>query len=79
MKKNDISQRLEEYFKKIPIKFNRVVLVTTTFVALLLVAIFLLTIGLANPNYEFEDASKVEFIYTDTNLDDFSDTKGLWD
>lgn len=79
MKKNDISQRLEEYFKKIPIKFNRVVLVTTTFVALLLVAIFLLTIDLANPNYEFEDASRVEFVYTDTNLDDFSAPKGLWD
>ena len=80
MKKNEVSRKkLEDYFKKIPIKFNRIVLVSVAFFALVFSIVFLAVILGTNYRRPNDYAKNIEFLYTQTNIEDVANDSGLWE
>jgi sensor histidine kinase YesM len=80
VKKKELSKKkIEDYFKKIPIKFNRVVLVSVAFFALVFSIVFLGVILGANYRRPDDYAKKIEFYYTETNIDEVANDSGLWE
>ena len=79
MKKNDISKKLEDYFKKIPFKINRVAVISLTIFILALVAIFLSIVFFVNSKDSSLETQNVNFIYTETNINDVANDTRFWD
>ena len=70
---NDYIKKLNKVIENIKIRPNKILLISSSFVVLFLSVLFVLSIGFIKESPEIT-AKPIEFVYTDTNIEDYVNT-----